>query len=285
VSKPISKRPELIYGSFALDDGNFTISKEELSLILKDEPESKTFIKSFVGGKELINNIPRFCIWIDETNLHQVKKSKIISDKISKVKKWRSKSSRYNTQKMADFPTVFAEIRQPKNDYIAIPTVSSERRKYIPVAYLDKSIIASNQLYIIPSGDFFIFGMIHCEMHMTWVKYVGGRLKSDYRYSNKLVYNNYPFPKNVSEANKKKVEAAAQKVLEVRENYPNSSLADLYDPLTMPPPLVKAHQALDKAVDRCYRPQPFTSERNRIEFLFELYEQYTAPLLHQKAKT
>ena len=123
------------------------------------------------------------------------------------------------------------------------------------------------------------YGMITSKMHMAWVKYTCGRLKSDYRYSNTLVYNNYPFPKESSDKNRKKVEKAAQKVLDVRLEFPDSSLADLYDPLAMPPKLVKAHQALDKAVDLCYRPQAFVSERNRIEFLFDLYEEYTAPLM------
>ncbi|MEZ4886519.1 MAG: DNA methyltransferase [Chitinophagales bacterium] len=277
-TKPIGTNQGLTYGSFALDDGNYTISKTEYEEILQQEPESKIFFKPFIGGRELISNITRYCVWIDKSNIQAIRKSKIISEKVKKVKTWRSNSGRTNTKKMADFPTLFAEIRQPKNNYIAIPTVSSERRKYIPIAYLNKEIIASNQLYIIPEGTVFHFGILTSEMHMAWVKHTCGRLKSDYRYSKDIVYNNYPFPKNISDKNKTQVEKAAQKVLDVRAKYPDSSLADLYDPLTMPPDLVKAHQQLDKAVDLCYRPQAFVNERNRIEFLFELYEEYVKAL-------
>jgi hypothetical protein len=147
------------------------------------------------------------------------------------------------------------------------------------MGFFDNTHIPNNSTSTVKNATLYIFGVLTSEMHMTWVKYTCGRIKSDYRYSNEIVYNNYPFPKEPSEKNQKKVETAAQKVLDVRAEFPNSSLADLYDPLAMPPKLVKAHQALDKAVDLCYRPQPFTNERNRIEYLFDLYEQYTAPLM------
>ncbi len=283
-TKSINSDKSLVYGSFALDDGNYTLSKEEKEEILLKEPQTKKFIRPFIGGKELINNIQRFCIWIDDSNIKYLKESPIVLQKVSNVKTWRQSSNRANTKKMAAFPTTFAEIRQPTSDYIAIPTVSSERRKYIPIAYLDKAIIASNQLYIIPQGTVSEFGIITSEMHMIWVKYIGGKLKSDYRYSNKLIFNNFPFPKEVSGKLKEKVQSAAQKVLDVRKEFPDSSLADLYDPLSMPPKLVKAHQALDKAVDQCYRRKAFMSERERIEFLFELYEEYTQPLLEELKK-
>jgi len=147
---------------------------------------------------------------------------------------------------------------------------------------LSSDIIASNTIQMIPNASLYIFGVITSIMHMSWIKTVCGRLKSDYRYSNTIVYNNYPWPKDPSAKNKKLVETKAQKVLDVREEFPDSSLADLYDPLTMPPKLVKAHQELDKAVDLCYRPQPFTTETNRIEFLFELYNEYTSPLFKKE---
>jgi hypothetical protein len=140
-------------------------------------------------------------------------------------------------------------------------------------------VIGNDQVLLIPNANLYLFGILTSEMHMAWVKYVCGRLKSDYRYSKDIVYNNYPFPENITEKQKQTVETCAQAVLDTRAKYPDSSLADLYDPLTMPPDLLKAHQKLDKAVDLCYRPQPFTSELNRIEYLFELYEKLTAPLL------
>jgi hypothetical protein len=144
---------------------------------------------------------------------------------------------------------------------------------------MNKNVIGNDQVLLIPNANLYLFGILTSEMHMAWVKYVCGRLKSDYRYSKDIVYNNYPFPENITDKQKQTVETCAQTVLDTRVKYPDSSLADLYDPLTMPPDLLKAHQKLDKAVDLCYRPQPFTSELNRIEYLFELYEKLTAPLL------
>ena len=176
---------------------------------------------------------------------------------------------------MASTPTLFAEIRQPSTNYLAFPTVSSENRNYIPIAYLNPEIIASNQLYTIPNTTMYDFGILTSVMHMTWMRYVAGRLKSDYRYSSSVVYNNFPWPKDSSDKNQKKVEEKAQKILNIRAEFPESSLSDLYHPLTMPPILARAHNELDKAVDLCYRPQAFINETARIEFLFDLYNQYT----------
>jgi hypothetical protein len=151
---------------------------------------------------------------------------------------------------------------------------------------MNKNVIGNDQVLLIPNANLYLFGILTSEMHMAWFKYVCGRLKSDYRYSKDIVYNNFPFPENITDKQKQTVETCAQAVLDTRGKYPDSSLADLYDPLTMPPDLLKAHQKLDKAVDLCYRPQPFTSELNRIEYLFELYEKLTAPLLStSKQKT
>jgi len=160
-----------------------------------------------------------------------------------------------------------------------IPSTTSENRKYIQIGFWSKNEIAYNNCHIIANGNIFTFGVLHSEMHMAWVKQVCGRLKSDYRYSNDIVYNNYLWPENPTDKQIKLLEEKAQNVLDVRKEFPNSSLADLYDPLTMLPALVKAHQELDKAVGLCYRPQPFPNETKRIEFLFELYEKYTMPLL------
>nr|WP_203418992.1 type IIL restriction-modification enzyme MmeI [Lyngbya aestuarii] len=172
----------------------------------------------------------------------------------------------------------------PSTDYLLVPSVSSENRNYIPLGFMPQEVITSNLCLIISEATLYHFGVLTSEMHMTWVRYVCGRLKSDYRYSKDIVYNNYPFPETANDKQKKKVETAAQKVLDTRAKYPDSSLAALYDPLTMPPDLVKAHQALDKAVDLCYRPQPFVSELNRIEYLFSLYEALSAPLLKVEKK-
>ena len=166
----------------------------------------------------------------------------------------------------------------PEGPFLALPEVSSERRDYIPVAYLSEDFLPGNTLRCVAKASLFDFGMICSAMHMGWVRTIAGRLKSDYRYSAKLVYNNYPWPQDVDPKAKAAVEAAAQAVLDARTAHPKATLADLYDPNTMPPNLRAAHNDLDKAVDRCYRKQPFTSERERVEFLFELYQKLAAPL-------
>ncbi len=183
-------------------------------------------------------------------------------------------------------PQTFRDTKNPEN-FLLIPLTSSERRKYIPMGFFGKDCIANNSCSIVPDATMYDFGILTSEMHMTWVKYTCGRLKSDYRYSNTVVYNNFPFPKDVSEKNKQNVEQKAQAVLDVRAKYQNTdsgencSLAVLYNPETMPPDLMKAHQELDRAVDKCYGKTSFKNERERIEFLFALYEQYTKPLLNQ----
>ncbi|SKB14715.1 conserved hypothetical protein [Planktothrix sp. PCC 11201] len=245
---------------------------------------SNSFIRLFVGGGDIIHGKVRYALWLKNVEPSLIRRIPLLTQKIENVKKFRESSPKLRTRQWAKFPTLFSEDRQPTTDFLALPKVSSERRFYIPFAYLTSDYLINNTVSYIPNADKFLFGILQSEMHMTWVKYVCGRTKSDYQYSNKIVYNNYPFPENVSDKQKQKVETAAQKVLDTRAKYPDSSLADLYDPLTMPPDLVKAHQALDKAVDLCYRPQPFVSELNRIEYLFSLYEALSAPLLKVEKK-
>jgi hypothetical protein len=200
------------------------------------------------------------------------------------VKEMREASIDEGARKLALRPSQFRDLKNPER-FILIPSATSENRRYIPFGFFDKNYIANNSCHMIPEGKLYHFGIITSDMHMSWVKYVCGRLKSDYRYSKDIVYNNYPWPENPTEKQKEGVEKAAQAVLDVRANFPKSSLADLYDPNTMPPALVKAHQALDKAVDLCYRSQPFINETKRIEFLFELYDKYTAGLFIKEKKS
>ncbi|HRO09452.1 MAG TPA: N-6 DNA methylase [Saprospiraceae bacterium] len=275
---PICNVPEIVYGSFALDDGNYTISENERNEIILANGNSERLIKPFIGGRELLHSEKRYCLWLADAEPSEIINNPLIKERVELVKKWRSNSERGNTKKLADTPTLFAEVRQPKSNYLAFPTVSSVNRKYIPIAFLSPEIIASNQLYVLPNATLYNFGILTSIMHMAWVKYICGRLKSDYRYSASIVYNNYPWPENPQEKQVKAVESAAQKVLEVRQQFSNSSLAQLYDPIAMPPALAKAHNELDKTVDLAYRPQAFTSEANRMEFLFGLYEKYTADL-------
>lgn len=275
---PICDVPAMMNGSMPNDSGNLILSPEEKSELLTRYPIAAKFIRRLVGAREYIRNQERWCLWLIGANPKELRNIPDIMNRVNNVRVFRAKSTRAATRKLAAFPTRFGEVRQPKCNYIITPVTSSENREYIPMGMMTKDVIATNLCNIIPVDDLFVLGAIMSKMCMTWVKYVCGRLKSDYRFTKDNVYNNYPFPKNVSDKHKKRVEKAAQKVLDVRADYPDSSLADLYDPLTMPPDLVKAHQQLDKAVDLCYRPQAFVNERNRIEFLFELYEEYLGEL-------
>lgn len=283
-NQPICNIPEMLKGSQPTDGGNLLMTEKEKIEYVIQEASGEKFIKPFISADEFLNGKKRWCFWLTDIQPNELKKLPLLSDRVSKVKKMRLSSTKQSTVKWADFPTLFTENRQPGTDYLLVPRVSSENRKYIPIGFFESSVIASDSCITIPNATLYLFGMLTSEMHITWVKYVCGRLKSDYRYSNTIVYNNYPFPENVNEKQKQKVEIAAQAVLDARAKYPDSSLADLYDPLTMPPDLVKAHQILDKAVDLCYRPQPFVSELNRIEFLFSQYEALNAPLLKPEKK-
>lgn len=292
IRKPILKVPEMNYGSMPNDGGFLLFNEEEKKLLLSIDPTAEKFIRPFVMGEELINNIPRYCFWLVNAAPNELKSHPEILRRIESVKKNRLASSRPKTQELALTPSLFGEIRQPKEKYIALPRVSSVNRDYIPIAILDDNIIAGDKVYTIQSASLYHFGIIISQMHMTWMRYTCGRLKSDYSYSNTIVYNNYPWPENPTDKQTKAVEEAAQVVLEARLQFQTppsggrgASLADLYDPNTMPPVLVKAHQALDKAVDLCYRSQPFPNETKRIEFLFELYDKYTAGLFVKEKKS
>ncbi|MDB9465523.1 class I SAM-dependent DNA methyltransferase [Dolichospermum circinale] len=283
-SFPISNIPLMRFGSMPRDGGNLIFTETEKEEFIKIEPQAEKWIRPYTGAQEFINGYSRYCLWLVDISPKELKALPEVLKRVNKVKQFRLESKAVSTQKFATTPTLFCQIAQPDTDYLLVPRVSSERRKYIPIGFICKNIIGNDQVLLIPNATLYLFGILTSEMHITWVKYVCGRLKSDYRYSNTIVYNNYPFPENVNDKQKQKVEIAAQAVLDTRAKYPDSSLADLYDPLTMPPDLVKAHQILDKAVDLCYRPQPFVSELNRIEFLFSQYEALNAPLLKPEKK-
>lgn len=283
-TKPICQVPELIKGSETTDDGHLMMTEVEVSLIKEKYPEALKFIRPFSGGGDFINGKMRWVLWLKDAAPNEYRHIPMILDKIEKVKAFRSNSNKERTQKWAAFPTLFTEDRQPTSNYLLVPKISSERRLYIPIAFVDPNIIVNNTASFIPNADHYSFGLLQSLMHMSWVRQVCGRMKSDYAYSNKIVYNNFPWPLTPTDKQRQAVEEAAQAVLDARARYPESSLADFYDPNTMPPVLVKAHQQLDRAVDLCYRPQPFTSEAKRIEFLFELYEKYTSGLFVQEKK-
>jgi hypothetical protein len=275
---PICNVPQMNYGSMPIDEGNLILTNEEMEEVLRNEPNISNVIRKYTGGDEFINKKKRWCLWLLNIEPNILRSSRFISDRIEKTKKFRLSSNRLATNKLAEKPMLFGEIRQPNTKYIIIPKVSSENRKYIPIGILDPDTITSGSALIIPNANFFIFGIVTSQMHMVWMANVGGRLESRFQYSASIVYNNFPWPENPTDKQKESIEKAAQKVLDARAEFPNSSLADLYDPLTMPPVLVKAHNELDKAVDAAYSKQAFTSDAKRMEFLFELYEKYTAGL-------
>ena len=251
-SKPISAHTTpLVYGSFALDDNNYTINENEYKLLLEKEPTIKKYLLPFLGSEEFINGKRRYCIWLKNAEIKDIRNSKILSEKVKRVQTWRSQSGRRETVAAALTPTLFAEIRQPNTNYLAIPITSSERRRYIPMGYMSKDIIASNHLLVLPNATLYEFGVLISNVHMAWMRTVAGRMKSDYNYSARIVYNNFPWPNPTAEQ-KAKIEQTAQAILDARALYPESSLADLYDELTMPVELRKAHQANDKAVMQAY---------------------------------
>lgn len=286
--KPISNAPAIVYGNKPVDGGHLFLTTQEKRELIAKEPAAKKYIKRIYGSEEYINNIDRWCLWLEDITPSELKQMPEILKRVNGVKSMRLESTKAATVKLASTPTLFAEIRQPKEDYLIIPLVSSERRKYIPIGLLPKSVIVNNLVSIVPGATKYHLGILASQMHMTWVKFVCGRMKSDFRYSGDIVYNNFPWPLSPTDKQVAAVESAAQGVLDARAQFPEASLADLYDPLTMPPVLVKAHAALDKAVDACYRSAAFPSETKRIEYLFGLYEQYTkaeAEAAPKKAKS
>lgn len=270
----ISATNQINYGSFALDDGNYTISNKEYNELIKNDKNITQFLKPFIGAKELMHNVTRYCVWLKDINPIKIQQDKIILQKVKNVQQWRSQSKRKNTRELADTPTLFAEIRQPQTNYLAIPTICSEKRKYIPMMYLTPNIIASNQLYVIPNATTYDLGILESIVHMDWMRTVAGRLETRYRYSAKIVYNNFPWPTPTPEQ-RQKIEETAQAILDARAKYPDSSLADLYDPLTMPATLLKAHKANDKAVLKAYNLDTNTSASEIVAHLFKMYEDLT----------
>ena len=271
--------PAIVNGNKPADGGFLIVEDEDREQLLKENPEATQYVRPFLCADEYLNNDRRWVLWLIDAPPNLIRESPGIKERVEAVREFRLKSPKESTRRRADRPALFDQIRQPTGQYILVPRHSSENRKYVPFGFFDPEIIIGDSCTAIPDATRYHFGVLSSGMHMAWMRQVCGRLKSDYRYSNKLVYNNYPWPTSPTAKQTELVETAAQKVLDVRAQFPASSLADLYDPISMPPALVKAHADLDRAADLCYRPQPFTSERQRVEYLFALYEQLTAPLL------
>lgn len=279
----ICSAPEMIKGSQPTDGGYLLLSDKEKMNLITQEPESKNWIRPFVGAEEFINNKPRWCLWLKEIQPAELKRLPMVLKRVENVKAVRLVSPKADTVKWSNFPNLFTEDRQPKNRYLLVPSVSSERRKYIPIGFMHSDTVASNLCLMIPDATLYHFGILSSAMHMAWVRNVCGRLKSDYRYSAGIVYNNFPWPLAPTDRQKQAIEDAAQAVLDARAKFPDASLADLYDPLIMPPALTKAHQKLDAAVDIAYAKRKFIGDGDRVAFLFELYQQITSPLESKKA--
>ena len=251
-SNPICNVSKADFGSMPNDNGFLSdYSKEQVLEINTKYPESENMFKLFIGATEFLHKKERYCLWLKGISPTLIKKVPPVYEAVEKVKELRNNSNREATRKLADIPMLFGEIRQPDGDYLVIPCHSSEKRRYIPVGYVDKNVICSNANILVPNANLYSFGVLMSNVHNSWMRIVSGRIKSDYRYSVKIVYNNFPWP-NPTKEQKEKIEKTAQAILDARELYPDSSLADLYDELTMPVELRKAHQANDVAVMEAY---------------------------------
>lgn len=272
VSSPLWDVPPIKFGSMPRGK-SFIMSKEERDAIVQSYPQVSPYLREFYMGNEFINGGARYCMWLVDADLTTVKKCPPLMKRIEEIRLSRLESKASATRKMAETPTLFAQIAQPDTDYIAVPAVSTQRRYYIPIGFLSKEVIAGNKLYIIPGARVYHFGVLTSNVHMAWMRMFAGRLKSDYSYSKDIVYNNFPWPEPTDEQSAK-IERTAQAILDARALHPNASLADLYDPLTMPPELLKAHQANDKAVMQAYgMPIKDTDEAACVAWLMKLYQE------------
>ncbi len=274
--------PQLIKGSQPTDGGHLIFTEAERAELLATEPQAEKWLRPYIGGEELINGGQRYCLWLKGISPAELRTMPKIMERVRAVAEMRLKSPTKSVQEFAAQPTLFTQDRQPDRNYLAVPEVSSEKRRFIPIGFLSSNIIASNQLRIIVGGALYHFGILCSTMHNAWSHYTCGRLESRYRYE-PAVYNNFPWP-DTSDKHHATIEAAAQAILDARALYPESSLADLYDPLSMPPELVKAHAALDKAVDAAYQYKGGKDDAARVAFLFERYQQLTSLLPTAPAK-
>jgi hypothetical protein len=282
--RPIGDAPEISYGSMANDRrkadkglGNLILDAESRANLLKEDRSLAEFIRPFAGSEEFLNGTERWCLWLVDAPPTVIRSSPAIRRRLEAVRQVRLESERAETRKLAATPQLFGEIRQPKTRYLLVPKVSSETRPYMPVGFMSPRVIASGSALIIPGATLYHFGVLSSAMHMAWMRYTCGRMKSDYQYSSQIVYNNYPWPEEPEAKRRTAVETAAEAVLYARKLFPGSTLAELYDALAMPPALTKAHASLDRAVDLCYRPQPFEDDRQRVRYLFALHEELTTP--------
>ena len=286
-TRPISNVPLMANGGKPTDGGNLLMNDAEKKALLAAEPQAAKWIRPYLMGDEFINNISRWCLWLVNIPPAELRAMPHVLKRVEGVRAMREASTKAATVALAATPTLFGEVRQPNTPrYLAIPKVSSERRQFIPIGYLDNNVICGDKIFFVADASLFTFGVLTSTMHNAWMRQTCGRLESRYSYSNTIVYNNYPWPgfagEAVSDKHRQAIEQATQCVLDARAQFAGASLADLYDPLTMPPTLLKAHQKLDAAVDAAYLPsggkKSYASDAERVAFLFELYQRITSLL-------
>jgi hypothetical protein len=292
-SSPLDGRPTMRCGSKPVDDGQLILSDTERDELLATYKATKAWIRPFIGSEEFINGSRRWCLWLNDATPTALRAVPPVMQRIEAVRAFREASTAAPTRAAAQTPTRFFFVSQPQTDYILVPEVSSERRRYVPIGWMTSEVVSSNKNYIVAEPSLCIFGLLQSAMHMSWLATIGGRLESRFQYSASMVYNNFPWPDITNDKHRTAIESAAQGVLDARALFPDSTLADLYDPLTMPSALVKAHNALDRAVDAAYtaaekaagrKPPKLATDADRVAFLFERYQALTSLLPTEKPK-
>ena len=274
-SSPINNVPLMSYGSMPIDANHLTLEVAEKDALIGDDACNSMLIRRYIGGNEFLNNEERYCLWLLNANPNLIEKSKFIKERIRLVKEFRLSSGREATNKLANFPSLFGEIRQPNSSYLLLPKVSSENRIYMPIGFIEPEVIASGSALIIPKATIYDFGILQSSFHMAWMRTVCGRMKSDYQYSASVVYNNFIWPLDIDENSKNSIIKESNSVLKVRNDFSKATLATLYNKTTMPPELMKAHLGLDKAVDKAYGYKGKDDDASRVSFLLKLYEEQT----------
>ena len=275
-SAPINGMSRLITGTQPLEDGNLTFSNKEKAAFLEDEPGAGPYFRPFPGAREFIRGDVRWILHTAGIPPEKLRKLPLVAARLKAVREFRAMSKRQTTKRLADYPSAYGVTVVPEYPFLIVPQTSSERRDYVPIGYLEPPVIPSEKLRLLPNASLVDFALLTSAMHMAWMRTVTGRMKSDYMYSVGVVYNTFPMPPKGAALSK--LEPLAQAVLDARAAHPDATLADLYDPDLMPPNLRRAHQALDRAVDRLYRRGGFASERERVEHLFMLYERMQSPV-------
>ena len=282
---PINGAPPINYGSMMIDkprsagdDEGLILAPSHRDALITETPGLAPFVRRLYGGDEFLNRIERWCLWLVDAPPSLIRPSALLRKRLDAIRTYRQSSGRAQTVRLAATPSLFGEIRQPKSNYILIPKVSSENRRYLPIGFMGPEDIASGSALVVPDATLYDFGVLSSAMHNAWMRCVAGRLESRYQYSNRIVYNNFPWPEKVSDKARTAVSDAARSVIDARMAHGGSTLADLYDPTSMPSGLATSHAALDRAVDRCYRPKLFASDRERVEHLLRLFEQLYRPL-------